>query len=79
VITEPPGAGPLGGESAGTPPTPVPEPDADDNAPTKIRAAQTEGAAAAKRDPALVDPQLRKALEHLQQEISKRTDAPREA
>jgi carboxyl-terminal processing protease len=78
VITEPT-AGPPGGESAETPPTPVPEPDADDSAPTTIRAAQAEGAAAAKRDPALVDPQLRKALEYLQQEISKRTDSPPQA
>jgi hypothetical protein len=37
---------------------------------------EAEAAAAAKRDPATVDPQLRKALEHLEQQISGQAKAP---
>ena len=55
-------------------PTPQHEPDAD--AAKRSSALQAEAAAAAKRDPAEIDPQLQKALEYLQSRITKAAAKP---
>jgi len=62
-------------ESPSDPPAPVPE--ADDNEQTPEQTSlEAEAAQAAKRDPATVDPQLRKALEHLDEQILGLAKAP---
>jgi len=63
--------------SVDQPPTPTPDPDTTD-APAST-AVDTEAAAAAKKDPATIDPQLRKAIDYLQDKASDRPQQPARA
>jgi hypothetical protein len=59
-----------------TPPVPTPEPESD----TPPTAAVDKAAAAnALQDPAVIDPQLKQAIERLEEEIQRRAASPRRA
>ena len=62
--------------SASDPPVPTPQSEDEGQSAAQTPSLEAEAAAAAKRDPATVDPQLRKALEHLEQQISGQAKAP---
>jgi len=68
-----PGAPPIAPPSPSTANPPVPEPDDEGQTAEKTPSPDSQAAEAAKQDPATIDPQLQKAIEHLQQEISGRT------
>src|SRR5262249_7433105 len=60
------------------PPTPTADPDTKDAAASPSQV-ETEAAAAAKKDPATIDPQLHKAIEYLQSKTSDRPPQPARA
>ena len=55
---------------------PVPEPDSETAANKKTTTAESEAASAATKDPATIDPQLRKAIEYLRDKIDGHTRQP---
>jgi carboxyl-terminal processing protease len=57
-------------------PVPVPKPDIEGQAAEKPSSVESQAAAAARKDPASIDPQLCKALEHLQDKINGQTPQP---
>jgi carboxyl-terminal processing protease len=73
---EKPAAGGAPPGSSSEPPVPTPQPEDEGQAAEQTPPLEAEAAAAAKRDPATVDPQLRKALEYLEQQISGEAKAP---
>jgi carboxyl-terminal processing protease len=62
--------------TSGDPPVPTPQAEDEGQAAEQTQSLEAEAAAAAKGDPAAVDPQLRKAIEHLEQLINGQATAP---
>jgi carboxyl-terminal processing protease len=62
--------------SSTVPPVPTAAPDNDGQAAETDPTVESEAAAAAKKDPATIDPQLHKALEYLQEQISGHAPQP---
>jgi carboxyl-terminal processing protease len=61
---------------AADPPRPVPQADAEGQTAEQTPALEAEAESRAKQDPAVIDPQLRKALEHLEQQINQKNAKP---
>jgi carboxyl-terminal processing protease len=60
-------------------PVPVPVPDAEDSPAEKTASVDAQAAAVAKKDPASIDPQLRKAIDYLQEKVGTQIQQPARA
>lgn len=76
--TNPPPEGAANSEQPppAVPPVPVPEPDTENGVAKKTTTAESQAASAAKKDPAAIDPQLRKAIEFLQDKMEGQMPQP---